>query len=207
MLWLTGWKSRDSVPALVKEYLAGQLKVDEFVTHTLPVTKINDAFDLMHHGQRSVLTASIVLLISASYELSEWVEFWHPTRHMIGHFRGESHGHQAVICTGIANQTNNSQGKGNTKLNLKQLSPNQLVLPYIPAYKSKNFGSFSPSKSQRWLICRSENLPSAIAAVVSPVSRIDSSRLVGRVWVSTCLWNLIHFQPSWPSDRSDAEGR
>jgi len=105
MLWLTGWKSRDSVPALVKEYLAGQLKVDEFVTHTLPVTKINDAFDLMHHGQRSVLTASIVLLISASYELSEWVEFWHPTRHMIGHFRGESHGHQAVICTGTANQT------------------------------------------------------------------------------------------------------
>lgn len=55
-----GWKSRDSVPELVKEYLAGQLKVDEFVTHTLPMNKINDAFDLMHHGQsiRAVVTLS-----------------------------------------------------------------------------------------------------------------------------------------------------
>lgn len=53
-----GWKSRDSVPELVKEYLAGRLKVDEFVTHTLPLNKINDAFDLMHHGQsiRAVVT-------------------------------------------------------------------------------------------------------------------------------------------------------
>lgn len=55
-----GWKSRDNVPELVKEYLAGQLKVDEFVTHTLPMNKINDAFDLMHHGQsiRAVVTLS-----------------------------------------------------------------------------------------------------------------------------------------------------
>lgn len=53
-----GWKSRDSVPELVKEYLAGRLKVDEFVTHTMPLNKINDAFDLMHHGQsiRAVMT-------------------------------------------------------------------------------------------------------------------------------------------------------
>ena len=57
------------MPELVKEYLAGQLKVDEFVTHTLPVTKINDAFDLMHHGQRFVLTASMVLLVPVSDEL------------------------------------------------------------------------------------------------------------------------------------------
>jgi len=49
---MAGWKSRDSVPELVKEYLAGRLKVDEFVTHSLPLSKINDAFDLMHHGQR-----------------------------------------------------------------------------------------------------------------------------------------------------------
>jgi len=52
LLWAIGWKSRDSVPGLVKEYLAGQLKVDEFVTHSLPMNKINEAFDLMHHGQR-----------------------------------------------------------------------------------------------------------------------------------------------------------
>jgi len=49
---VVGWKSRDSVPQLVNDYLAGHLKVDEFVTHSLPMSKINDAFDLMHHGQR-----------------------------------------------------------------------------------------------------------------------------------------------------------
>ena len=47
-----GWKSRDSVPKLVEEYLAGQLKVDEFVTHTVPLTDINKAFDLMQRGER-----------------------------------------------------------------------------------------------------------------------------------------------------------
>ena len=45
------------MPELVKEYLAGRLKVDEFVTHTMPLNRINDAFDLMHHGQRSVSAA------------------------------------------------------------------------------------------------------------------------------------------------------
>ena len=47
-----GWKSRDSVPKLVEEYLAGQLKVDEFVTHTMPLADINKAFDLMQRGER-----------------------------------------------------------------------------------------------------------------------------------------------------------
>jgi S-(hydroxymethyl)glutathione dehydrogenase / alcohol dehydrogenase len=47
-----GWKSRDSVPKLVDKYMAGELKVDEFVTHTMPLAKINEAFDLMHAGKR-----------------------------------------------------------------------------------------------------------------------------------------------------------
>lgn len=46
-----GWKSCDSVPKLVDEYMAGKLKVDEFVTHTMPLDKINEAFDLMHSGK------------------------------------------------------------------------------------------------------------------------------------------------------------
>lgn len=48
-----GWKSRDSVPQLVQDYLAGKLKVDEFVSHTLALQQINDAFQLMHDGIRS----------------------------------------------------------------------------------------------------------------------------------------------------------
>ncbi|XP_063280482.1 alcohol dehydrogenase class-3-like [Prinia subflava] len=47
-----GWKSVDSVPKLVTEYMSKKIKVDEFVTHTLPFDKINEAFELMHSGKR-----------------------------------------------------------------------------------------------------------------------------------------------------------
>lgn len=50
----SGWKSRDSVPKLVDEYLAGKLKVDEFITHSFPLDKVNEAFELMHAGKRLV---------------------------------------------------------------------------------------------------------------------------------------------------------
>jgi len=55
-----GWKSRDDVPKLVDEYLHGKMKVDEFVTHTFPLTEINTAFDVMHAGDslRSVVTVA-----------------------------------------------------------------------------------------------------------------------------------------------------
>ena len=47
-----GWKSRDSVPKLVDEYMKGEMKIDEFVSHDLPLTEVNKAFDLMHAGER-----------------------------------------------------------------------------------------------------------------------------------------------------------
>ena len=52
-----GVKGRSQLPGYVDKYLAGQLKVDEFVTETLPLDKINHAFDLMHEGKviRSVI--------------------------------------------------------------------------------------------------------------------------------------------------------
>lgn len=53
-----GWKSRDSVPKLVEQYLSGDLKVDEFLTTTMPIESVNTAFDLMRKGKaiRSVVT-------------------------------------------------------------------------------------------------------------------------------------------------------
>jgi len=50
-------KGRSQLPGFVDRYLAGELKVDEFVTETLPLDKINEAFDLMHEGKviRSVI--------------------------------------------------------------------------------------------------------------------------------------------------------
>merc|ERR1712048_46566 len=46
-----GYKSRDSVPKLVEEYLAGEMKLDEFITGHMPLDKINEAFDDMHGGE------------------------------------------------------------------------------------------------------------------------------------------------------------
>jgi len=46
-----GWKSRESVPRLVEDYMSGKMMVDEFVTHTRPLDKINEGFDLMHAGE------------------------------------------------------------------------------------------------------------------------------------------------------------
>eukprot|EP00069_Balaena_mysticetus_P002680 bmy_16082T0 len=46
-----GWKSVESVPKLVSEYMSKKIKVDEFVTHNLPFDQINEAFELMHAGK------------------------------------------------------------------------------------------------------------------------------------------------------------
>lgn len=71
-------------------------------------------------------------------------------------------------------------------------------VPYIPTYKLQNFGQFfAPKLGGGQIICGTENLPSAVGAVVSGVSCIESNRLVGRVWVTICLWNLIHHPALW----------
>ncbi|KAH7428782.1 hypothetical protein KP509_09G017100 [Ceratopteris richardii] len=46
-----GFKSRTQVPQLVDKYLKKEIKVDEYITHNLPLSEINNAFDLMHHGR------------------------------------------------------------------------------------------------------------------------------------------------------------
>lgn len=52
-----GWKSKDSVPKLVDEYLDNSLALDEFITHTMDLAEVNTAFDLMLSGEsiRSVV--------------------------------------------------------------------------------------------------------------------------------------------------------
>lgn len=53
-----GVKGRSELPGYVEKYLSGELKVDEMVTHTMPITQINHAFELMKQGKsiRSVVT-------------------------------------------------------------------------------------------------------------------------------------------------------
>ncbi len=52
-----GVKGRSQLPDYVERYLRGEIKVDEMVTHTMPLEDVNRAFDLMHQGQsiRSVI--------------------------------------------------------------------------------------------------------------------------------------------------------
>ena len=53
-----GAKSRRDVPKIVDWYMDGKIEIDPMITHTLPLDRINDAFDLMHKGEsiRSVIT-------------------------------------------------------------------------------------------------------------------------------------------------------
>eukprot|EP00736_Rhodelphis_marinus_P013968 Rmarinus@m.17869 len=46
-----GYKSRTDVPKLVDRYMAGEVKVDEFITHNFGLDEINKAFDLLHKGE------------------------------------------------------------------------------------------------------------------------------------------------------------
>jgi len=52
-----GCKGRSQLPGMVEQYMDGNIKVDEFITHTMGLEDINKAFDLMHEGKsiRSVI--------------------------------------------------------------------------------------------------------------------------------------------------------
>jgi S-(hydroxymethyl)glutathione dehydrogenase/alcohol dehydrogenase len=52
-----GAKGRRDVPKIVDWYMDGKINIDDLITHTLPLERINDGFDLMHRGEsiRSVV--------------------------------------------------------------------------------------------------------------------------------------------------------
>jgi S-(hydroxymethyl)glutathione dehydrogenase/alcohol dehydrogenase len=53
-----GAKGRRDVPKIVDWYMDGKINIDDLITHTMPLSEINNAFDLMHEGEsiRSVIT-------------------------------------------------------------------------------------------------------------------------------------------------------
>jgi len=53
-----GARGRTDVPKIVDWYMRGRIEIDPLITHTLPLERINEAFDLMHGGEsiRSVVT-------------------------------------------------------------------------------------------------------------------------------------------------------
>lgn len=52
-----GCRGRTELPGLVDQYMNDEIKIDEFITYTMPLEEINRAFDLMHEGKsiRSVI--------------------------------------------------------------------------------------------------------------------------------------------------------
>jgi S-(hydroxymethyl)glutathione dehydrogenase/alcohol dehydrogenase len=52
-----GARGRTDVPKIVDWYMDGKIDIDSLITHTLPLERINEGFDLMHRGEsiRSVV--------------------------------------------------------------------------------------------------------------------------------------------------------
>jgi len=46
-----GVKGRTQLPGMVQQAMRGEIRLDPFITHTLPLDRINEAFDLMHEGK------------------------------------------------------------------------------------------------------------------------------------------------------------
>jgi S-(hydroxymethyl)glutathione dehydrogenase/alcohol dehydrogenase len=53
-----GARGRTDVPRIVDWYMNGKINIDDLITHTMPLSEINEAFELMHRGAsiRSVVT-------------------------------------------------------------------------------------------------------------------------------------------------------
>jgi S-(hydroxymethyl)glutathione dehydrogenase/alcohol dehydrogenase len=53
-----GARGRTDLPKIVDWYMEGKINIDDLITHTMPLERINDAFDLMYKGEsiRSVVT-------------------------------------------------------------------------------------------------------------------------------------------------------
>ncbi len=46
-----GARGRTDVPKIVDWYMDGKVEIDSMITHTLPLERINEGFDLMHKGE------------------------------------------------------------------------------------------------------------------------------------------------------------
>jgi S-(hydroxymethyl)glutathione dehydrogenase / alcohol dehydrogenase len=46
-----GVKGRTQLPGMVEQAMHGEIDLDPFITHTLPLERINEAFELMHEGK------------------------------------------------------------------------------------------------------------------------------------------------------------
>ncbi|MBV7439197.1 S-(hydroxymethyl)glutathione dehydrogenase/class III alcohol dehydrogenase [Aeromonas sp. sif2416] len=46
-----GVRGRSELPSYVQRYMQGEFRLDDFITHTMSLERINEAFELMHEGK------------------------------------------------------------------------------------------------------------------------------------------------------------
>lgn len=46
-----GVRGRSELPSYVQRYMQGEFRLNDFITHTMPLEQINEAFELMHEGK------------------------------------------------------------------------------------------------------------------------------------------------------------
>ncbi|KJH52164.1 putative S-(hydroxymethyl)glutathione dehydrogenase/class III alcohol dehydrogenase [Dictyocaulus viviparus] len=63
-----GWKSVDSVPKLVNDYMDGKIELDEFITHNFKFDELNFAFDVLRRGESTEMTASVEDVVASVLE-------------------------------------------------------------------------------------------------------------------------------------------
>ncbi len=51
---------------MVEDAMNGKIHLDPFITHRLPLEQINDAFELMHQGNPSVLLSTLAITDSSA---------------------------------------------------------------------------------------------------------------------------------------------
>jgi S-(hydroxymethyl)glutathione dehydrogenase/alcohol dehydrogenase len=65
-----GVKGRTQLPGMVEDAMKGEIDLAPFVTHTMGLEEINDAFDLMH--KRQIYSYSDPLLIQVSLAIFQY---------------------------------------------------------------------------------------------------------------------------------------
>ena len=61
---MQGCVAHEIIPKLSQEYMAGKLSLEKLITHTMPLDKINEAFDFMFAGKRFVTKQILVFTVN-----------------------------------------------------------------------------------------------------------------------------------------------
>uniref|UniRef100_A0A3Q3N7W2 Alcohol dehydrogenase 1-like n=1 Tax=Labrus bergylta TaxID=56723 RepID=A0A3Q3N7W2_9LABR len=64
-----GFKSRDGVPQMVQSYMDKKVKLDEFITHNMPLAQVNDAIELMKNGKWYIYILYVYIIEDLQTEL------------------------------------------------------------------------------------------------------------------------------------------